>query len=85
MGEYSVQFIHADKLYRLKPPDLGPWYDVESLLAIVDHALHDSGISERFVPLADTGDCVLLIFAEPGALKAAASELDLRLREEEQM
>lgn len=34
-GDYTVQFIHADRLYRFRARNLGDWYDVCSVLGAV--------------------------------------------------
>jgi hypothetical protein len=78
-GTYTVQFIHAGRLYRFNPRDLGDWYDVSAVLLAANRALADAGSPARFVPL-ETGDqTAALVCCDPAALRAAAPELDLKL------
>lgn len=81
-GTYRVQFIHRGRLYRFAPEDLGDWYDVPAVLVAVDRALLDAQVKERPVALKSGGQDVALIFADPGALKAAAGELGLELEDD---
>jgi len=78
-GKYVVQFIHAGKLYRFYPRDLGDWYDVAAVLAAVNRACADAGLAERFTSLEAEGQIAPLVFADPRALKEAAVELGLKL------
>jgi hypothetical protein len=81
-GKYLLQFVHGNRLYRIRPHDLGDWYDVQAVLAIANRALEDAGLAERFVPLKTGGQDVSLIFAPPAALAAAAKELGLELSDD---
>jgi hypothetical protein len=79
LDEYSLQFIHEDKLYRVFPRSLHRQYDIEATLSAIHRALEDANVADRFCSLADTGACAAFIFAIPFALRAAASELGLVL------
>jgi hypothetical protein len=80
-GDYEIQFIHGENLYRFAPKDQGRWIDIIAVLNVIDKALEDAGVSERFIPHADSGEMGLFIFAYPAALKNASRELDLPLKE----
>lgn len=80
-GDYEVQFIHREKLYRFAPKDQARWTDIRAVLAAIHKALADAGVSERFVPHAESGEIGLFMFANPVALKNASREIDLPLKE----
>jgi hypothetical protein len=77
-GTYTVQFIHAGRLYRFNPRNLGDWYDLSAVLVAVNRAVADAGASAQFVPLASDGQIAELVFSDPAALRAAAPELGLK-------
>jgi hypothetical protein len=79
LDEYSLQFVHKDKLYRVSPRSLRRQYDIEATVSAIHRALEDADIGDRFCVLADTGACAAFIFAIPFALRAAAAELGLVL------
>ena len=78
-GQYQVQFIHYEHLYRFRPIDLGDWYDVGAVLAAINRALADADERQRFVLLESDGQVVNLVFGDPHAVRAAAGELGLAL------
>jgi hypothetical protein len=80
-GDYEIQFIHREKLYRFAPKDQGRWLDITAVLAAIHKALDDAGVSERFVPHAESGEIGLFMFANPAALKNASREIALPLME----
>ena len=80
-GDYEVQFIHGEKLYRFAPKDRGRWVDIKAVLSAIHKALADAGVNERFVPHADSGEMGVLMFANPAALKNASREVELPLME----
>ena len=83
-GEYRTQFIHAGRLYRFAPPDLGYQYNVPALIAAVNRALADAGVADRFVALSWDSSAIEYLFAPPDALRAAAAELGFDLQETEE-
>jgi hypothetical protein len=82
IAEYSVQFVHGGKLYRFAPKDQGRWTDIFAVVKAIHRALQDSEVTEQFVPLADTGEMGLFIFGKPDAIRKAAQEFDLPLRDD---
>jgi hypothetical protein len=52
-GDYEIQFIHRENLYRFAPKDQGRWIDITAVLAAIYKAWEDAGVSERFVPHAE--------------------------------
>ena len=80
-GDYEVQFIHREKVYRFAPKDQGRWIDIVTVLGAIHKALGDAGVIERFVPHAQSGEMALFMFANPAALKSASIEIDLPLKE----
>ena len=82
-GEYHTQFIHAGRLYRFAPPDLGYQYNVPAVIAAANRALADIGVADRFVALSWDGSAIEYLCAPPDALRAAAKELGFELQETE--
>jgi hypothetical protein len=58
---YLVQFIHADRLYRINARNLGDWYDVERIVLACNRALSDAGERRRFIQLASHGQCASFV------------------------
>jgi hypothetical protein len=74
---YSVQFIHAGRLYRFSAQNLGDWYDVSAVLGAANRALAEVGETRRFVPLDVDSQEAYIVFVTPRALEMAARELYL--------
>lgn len=78
-GRYTLQFVHAGKLYRIAPRDLGDWYDVGAVVSAIHRALAEAGAEERFVQV-ETGDqTAAFVFGRPAAVRQAAGKLGLTL------
>jgi len=73
VGEYFVQFIHGNRLYRFQPDDMGRWRDVKAVITAVHRALADASVDDRYSALEGTGDMAVFVFAKPGPLKSVAS------------
>jgi len=58
---YRVQFIHADRLYRINVRNLGDWYDVERIVLACNRALSDAGERRRFMQIASDGQCASFV------------------------
>jgi len=74
---YTVQFIHAGRLYRFQAANLGDWYDVTAVVGAVNRALADTGETRRFVALEGDGQAAAFAFVDPERYAAAARELFL--------
>lgn len=74
---YSVQFIHAGRLYRFSAQNLGDWYDVSTVLGAANRALADAGETRRFVSLDVDSQDAYIVFVSPSALEVAVRELYL--------
>jgi len=77
-GDYTVQFIANNLLYRFGARNFGDWYDVEAVHNAVNRALADAGGPERFVTVA-TGDQMAMFLFGPAAVAELASELGITL------
>ena len=82
-GEYTLQFIHADRLYRVRPEDRGYQHDLAAVMAAVNRALADAGVADRFVAWTWDSALVQYLFAPPDALRAAAAEFGFEVQETE--
>ena len=78
-GEYTIHFIHGNRLYRFHPRDRGDWYDLDAVLDAIYRAMSDTDVPDRFVALATGDQYAQVVFADPAALRAAAPELGLTL------
>lgn len=79
---YRVQFIHQGRLYDGELRNLGDWYDVERLTAMINRALQDAEMPERFVSLASEGQEATFIFAEPSRLTPLAKKFHMPLSDD---
>ncbi len=74
---YRVCLYANNKVYIANPPDIGDWYEVETVLALLNTALKDSGLKERYV-FIDTGDqTVQVMFGEEDKVKLFAEKYKL--------
>jgi hypothetical protein len=80
-GSYEVQFIHGDRLYRFHPWDHYTEVDLDAHVAVVNRALADAGIRERFIRIAPEAVFAHYAVASPEAFHRAAKELNLPLAE----
>jgi len=78
-AEYDLQFVHGGQLFRGRLQNLGDWYDVKRVSAMINQALADAGGPERFVAL-DTGEQMAsFVFADPKRLEPVAAAYDMPL------
>ena len=82
-GEYTLQFIHSDRLYRVRPEDRGYQHDLAAVMAVVNRALADAGVADRFVAWTWDSALVQYLFAPPHALRAAAAEFGFEMQQTE--
>lgn len=74
---YHVFLYANNKVYVANPPDIGDWYEVETVLALLNTALRDSGMKERYV-FIDTGDqTVQIMFGQEDKVKLFAEKYKL--------
>jgi hypothetical protein len=78
-GDYTLQFIVGERLYRARLRDLGDWYDVERVVATINQALADAEQPGRFAPLASQGQIAEFLFGPPTSLQQVAKEFHLPL------
>jgi hypothetical protein len=83
-GEYGLQFVHAERLYRVLPEDRGLQLDLAAVIAAVNRALADSGVADRFVAWTWDSALVQYFFAPPDALRAVAAEFGFEMQETEE-
>lgn len=74
---YTITVISNDKAFITKPEDIGDWYDVMTVNAILDKVLTDLKSSEKFVPI-ETGDqTAQYIFGNPEKINLLVSKFNL--------
>jgi hypothetical protein len=72
--DYKTQFIHREKPCRFALKGPGCWIDVTTAPAAIHMALKDAGVSEGFVPHAESGGLGPFLFANPASLRNASGE-----------
>jgi hypothetical protein len=78
-GEYLLRFVHHERLYTGRFRNYGDWYDVERMLEIVNRALGDAGLAQRFVAIDTGGQTAAFVFADPAKLGPLAQQFHLPL------
>lgn len=79
---YTLQFVFDNRLYRGEIRNLGDWYDVERVVAMINSALADSAVQERFVALAAEGQIALFVFADPDKLLPLAKQFNMAISDD---
>jgi len=75
--DYYIYLMANNKIYISHPEDIGDWYDVEAVLQLLNTALADSGLKERYV-FIDTGDqTVQIMFGPEENVKSFAEKYGL--------
>ncbi len=78
-ADYTVQFVHGDRLYRFTARNFGDWYDVEAVVTAIHTALKDAGSTRQFHALDTGGQDAMFVFAEPGIMSEVSREFGLPL------
>lgn len=75
--DYTVTVISHGKAFVAKPQDVGDWYDIMTVNAILEKVLQDLQSKERFVSI-ETGDqTVQYIFGNPEGIEKLAKKYKL--------
>jgi hypothetical protein len=75
--KYRVSVVYKNKGYVMQPPDMGDWYDIMSVNALVGKVMEQTGSPKRFVNI-ETGDqTVQYIFGEPAKVQALQQKYGL--------
>lgn len=78
-ASYLLQFVCNGRLYRGEIRNLGDWYDVERVVAMMNQALSDAGTAKRFLGLDSDGQVAMFVFADPGLFTPLAKRFHLGL------
>lgn len=62
---YTVTVVFNGKAFIAKPEDMGDWYDIMTINAILDKTLGTLTTKERFVPVSTGDQTVQYIFGDP--------------------
>jgi hypothetical protein len=74
---YTITVISNNKVFVASPPDIGDWYDVMTVNAILNKLLEDLNSKERFVSI-ETGDqTVQYIFGNPEKIEELVKKYNL--------
>jgi hypothetical protein len=79
---YTLQFVLDRTLYKAEIRNLGDWYDVERVVQMINVALSQSGIPERFVGLAAEGQIAVFVFVDPSLLPGVAKKFNMALSDD---
>lgn len=63
--EYKITLVFNNKVYIVKPKDIGDWYDAGMITQLLNKILKDSNIQERFNIIESRDQMVQLVFAKP--------------------
>lgn len=65
---YTVKVVSNNKIFILKPMDMGDWYDIMAVNGLLEAVLADLGSEKRFVSI-ETGDqTVQYVFGKPNLI-----------------
>ena len=76
-GNYPVQFVHRERLYRVLVADRGDDFDAEVIVAAANVALRDAGDPRRFVAVQAKPWAAYHLLVEPARLLAIAPAIGL--------
>ena len=62
--DYKIYLSANERIYIVKPEDIGDWYDVDLILNLMNTVLSDSKLKERYI-FIDTGDQTVQILFGP--------------------
>jgi hypothetical protein len=77
--EYLLKFVHQGSLYTGRMRNYGDWYDVERVLEIVNRALSDAGVAQRFVAVGTGDQTAAFVCADPAKFRPLAGKFHLPL------
>ncbi len=81
---YTITLIANNKVYMVSPEDMGDWYNVGTVITLMNKVLEDAGSKERFV-LLNTGDqMALVIFGHEEKIIPFATKYGLLHTEKEE-
>ena len=72
---YTLRFLHGARLYRVRFPNEGDYYNVRAIEAAANAALRDAGRPERFQQLLTGDQMAVLLFADPDRVRQASARL----------
>jgi hypothetical protein len=78
-AEYTLRFVHQSALYSGRLRNYGDWYDVERTVEIINRALSDAGLAQRFVGIGTGDQTAAFVFADPARLGPLAEQFHLPL------
>jgi hypothetical protein len=76
---YMLQFVCANRLFRIGAENYGDWYDVEAVVRLLNFALEKTSRPERFIALEPGGQIANYVFADPSAFVPLAKKYGLPL------
>jgi HEAT repeat protein len=79
---YTVQFVYRNRLFRIGAENYGDWYDVKSVLNLMNFALITTGQPERFITLDSNGQVAAFVFADPKVFIPIAERYGLPLSDD---
>jgi hypothetical protein len=81
-ADYTLNFIHQGQLFEGQLLNLDDWYDMSHLIPMVNAALIESGVPERFIPLATDTQIATIVFADPEKLIPLSNKLHMPIAED---
>jgi hypothetical protein len=84
---YELTVYAGGKRYRAQAANYGDWYDVVTVLQLMNRVMEDTKAPERFTPLSSTDQTLIVVAATPAtmekAVKAGLLKLDGDARDAE--
>ncbi len=72
--KYKIYLSANHKVYIIEPEDIGDWYELSSVLAIMNRALKDAGLKEKYVLLEALDQTAEIMFGPEEKVKAFAKK-----------
>ncbi|MFL5728511.1 MAG: hypothetical protein ACJ75J_03395 [Cytophagaceae bacterium] len=66
---YKITLVDADKAFIIKPEDIGDWYDVPLVLALLNRVSEERKVQERYILLEGGDQMAQVIFGNPAAVQ----------------
>lgn len=79
---YTLQFVVGGRLYQAAIRNFGGWYDVERVVLMINSALAQQGIPERFLGMEFSGHTTNFVFADPERLTPIANRFGMSLSDD---